>query len=86
MKLLSLKTHQWLEVNGNIIFQVTNCGEFVCDFSPPPGKQPYELIIFGRKINSDSKLKNPAENKLIASVPSSVHSHKPPLIGKHIIW
>lgn len=64
------------------MFKVTNSGEFVCKFTAPTGKQPYERIIFGRKIDSDTVLKNPEDNKLIVSVPSSVHSHKPPLTGK----
>ncbi|XP_025412621.1 methyltransferase-like protein 4 isoform X2 [Sipha flava] len=59
--------------------KVTKSGEFICNFASSTGKQPYERIIFGRKIDSDSELINPEENKLIASVPSSVHSHKPPL-------
>lgn len=59
--------------------KVTECGEFVCNFAPGTGKQPYERILFGRKIGCDTKINNPEENKFIASIPSSVHSHKPPL-------
>ncbi|XP_003246632.1 methyltransferase-like protein 4 [Acyrthosiphon pisum] len=59
--------------------KVTECGEFVCNFAPGTGKQPYERILFGRKIDCDTKINNPEENKFIASIPSSVHSHKPPL-------
>ncbi|XP_050538641.1 N(6)-adenine-specific methyltransferase METTL4 [Daktulosphaira vitifoliae] len=64
-------TWYWIKVTVN--------GEYVCKFTQPPGKQPYERIIFGRKRNINSVIKNPEDNKFIVSIPSSVHSHKPPL-------
>ncbi|CAB3370195.1 Hypothetical predicted protein [Cloeon dipterum] len=62
--------------------KVTKSGCTVCDFSVPPGKQPYERILFGRSPSAESSknIKNPDENKVILSVPSAIHSHKPPLI------
>ncbi|XP_059480374.1 N(6)-adenine-specific methyltransferase METTL4 isoform X2 [Neocloeon triangulifer] len=58
--------------------KVTKAGETVCAFSQPPGKQPYERIIFARKI-CKTDLPNPVDKQVLISVPSAVHSHKPPL-------
>lgn len=52
--------------------------EPICNFTDPPGKQPFEQIIFG--CNNDS-IKDLSDGKLIISTPSALHSHKPPLIG-----
>jgi hypothetical protein len=60
--------------------KVTKSGVPVCPFSEPPRKQPFEQIIFGR-VQSRS-LADPACDKLVVSVPSALHSHKPPLIRK----
>ncbi|XP_060524520.1 N(6)-adenine-specific methyltransferase METTL4 isoform X2 [Cylas formicarius] len=62
--------------------KVTKSGETVCDFSKPNGKQPFERIIIGSRNNC-----LPKEKKLIVSVPSAIHSHKPILhqIFKKII-
>lgn len=57
--------------------KITMNGEPVCSFSLPPGKQPYEKIIFGCRGNPSSL---PPDSKVIVSVPSAIHSHKPPLI------
>lgn len=57
--------------------KITQTGQPVCDFSDPPGKQPYEQIIFGSK---KTLFKIPDNQKLVVSVPSAIHSHKPPLI------
>ncbi|KAF5293907.1 hypothetical protein FQA39_LY13612 [Lamprigera yunnana] len=59
--------------------KITNLGEPVCDYSDPPGKQPFEQIIVGAK-NPETPLKS-LDGKLIISVPSALHSHKPPLIN-----
>lgn len=61
------------------LLQVTEMGIPVCDFSQPLGKQPYERLIFGVKKNFSRTYNNPEENKVIVSVPSSIHSQKPPL-------
>lgn len=56
--------------------KVTKSGDPVCDFSDPPAKQPYEQIILGtRKVS----LPLPENDKLVVSIPSAIHSHKPPL-------
>uniref|UniRef100_A0A1Y1LDX0 Methyltransferase-like protein 4 n=1 Tax=Photinus pyralis TaxID=7054 RepID=A0A1Y1LDX0_PHOPY len=58
--------------------KVTQTGETVCKFSEPPGKQPFEQIIIGsRDEGPDWQFFN---DKLIVSIPSALHSHKPPLI------
>ncbi|EFA06597.2 N(6)-adenine-specific methyltransferase METTL4 [Tribolium castaneum] len=57
--------------------KVTKSGVPICQFSQPPRKQPFEQIIFAA---ADSRsLPNPPDGKLVASVPSALHSHKPPL-------
>lgn len=58
--------------------KITKSGEPICSFSEPPGKQPYEQIIFGCK--NTRRFKKPPNGKLVMSVPSALHSHKPPLI------
>lgn len=57
--------------------KITQTGETVCDFSDPPGKQPYEKIIIGSR---SSQFQLPKTDKLVVSIPSAIHSHKPPLI------
>ncbi|KAL3278363.1 hypothetical protein HHI36_013692 [Cryptolaemus montrouzieri] len=57
--------------------KVTQSGEVICSFSPPPGKQPFEQIIFG--CRNSRKFRNPPNAKIVVSVPSALHSHKPPL-------
>ncbi|XP_012254993.2 N(6)-adenine-specific methyltransferase METTL4 [Athalia rosae] len=57
--------------------KITSSGETVCDFNPPPGKQPYELLLLG-SVATNTSIDIP-DGKLLVSVPSAVHSHKPPL-------
>lgn len=57
--------------------KVTQSGETVCKFSEPPGKQPFEQIIIG-SINIQSELQF-LNDKIVVSIPSALHSHKPPL-------
>jgi hypothetical protein len=57
----------------------------VCKFSEPPGKQPFEQIVFGYRKGGNRKQPLPEPDRVIVSVPSAVHSHKPPLSGEHII-
>lgn len=59
--------------------KVTKSGKPVCQFSEPPGKQPYERIIFGSREERTDRYHQPENNKCIVSVPSAIHSHKPPL-------
>lgn len=75
--------HMILTVNNFILFifikfQVTQTGEMICDLTDKTVKQPYELIIFGSCINSTIII---PDKKLLISVPSAIHSHKPPLTG-----
>nr|CAD7587644.1 unnamed protein product [Timema genevievae] len=59
--------------------KVTRSGKPVCSFSDPPGKQPFEQIIFGWKESKDRVLPLPPDGMVVVSVPSAIHSHKPPL-------
>ena len=64
--------------------KVTRHGHLVSDFSA--GKQPYEVLMVGRRKGGDgtsgrskaSHIKVP-EDLVMISVPSAIHSHKPPL-------
>ncbi|XP_038211160.1 N(6)-adenine-specific methyltransferase METTL4 isoform X2 [Zerene cesonia] len=49
--------------------------EPICPFSGGCKKQPYERIVIGRI--GDVKV---PEDLLVASIPSALHSHKPPLL------
>ncbi|CAH0559498.1 unnamed protein product [Brassicogethes aeneus] len=56
--------------------KITRFGEPICSFSKPPGKQPFEqIIIGGRNIDFPQDF----NKKVIVSIPSAIHSHKPPL-------
>lgn len=44
-----------------------------------PGKQPYELLILGSAKGSEKDKVDIPDGKLMISIPSAVHSHKPPL-------
>ncbi|XP_032666350.1 N(6)-adenine-specific DNA methyltransferase METTL4 [Odontomachus brunneus] len=57
--------------------KVTQTGDTICNFNLAPGKQPYELLILGSALKED-KINIP-DGKLVISVPSAVHSHKPPV-------
>ncbi|KAL1124613.1 hypothetical protein AAG570_001237 [Ranatra chinensis] len=58
--------------------KVTKYGELICPLFEPNGKKPYERILIGSK--ADRNLKCPEEYKCIVSIPSAIHSHKPPLV------
>ncbi|KAK9510384.1 hypothetical protein O3M35_005180 [Rhynocoris fuscipes] len=57
--------------------KVTQTGEPVCNVAGKGDKKPYERLIFGAVKTRN--LHNPERGKVIISVPSAVHSHKPPL-------
>nr|ALS04285.1 methyltransferase-like protein 4-like protein [Acartia pacifica] len=58
--------------------KVTKYGELICDFSQH--KNPYEVIFLATPLtSSNDNLKNLPDNLVIISVPSGIHSHKPPL-------
>ncbi|XP_025158299.1 methyltransferase-like protein 4 isoform X2 [Harpegnathos saltator] len=59
--------------------KVTQAGDTICNFNLAPGKQPYELLILGSALKEDKM--NIPDGKLVVSVPSAVHSHKPPVTG-----
>lgn len=58
---------------------MTQAGDTICNFNSTPGKQPYELLILGSALENN-KVDIP-DGRLMISVPSAVHSHKPPLTG-----
>ncbi|XP_071561403.1 N(6)-adenine-specific methyltransferase METTL4 [Temnothorax nylanderi] len=57
--------------------KVTQAGDAICNFNSAPGKQPYELLILGSALEKDKV--NIPDGRLMISIPSAVHSHKPPL-------
>lgn len=54
----------------------------MCPFAPPNGKQPFEQIVLARK--SCEKVDS-LDGKIVISVPSALHSHKPPLEGNSML-
>lgn len=62
-------TWYWLKVTIDL--------EPICEFSVGSKKQPYERLILGKA--GDIKLI--PDGMLLASIPSALHSHKPPLLG-----
>jgi len=56
--------------------KVTKYGELVTQFSQD--KQPYEVVLVGQK-SSGNGFKKMIDGLVFFSVPSGVHSHKPPL-------
>nr|XP_006634415.2 PREDICTED: methyltransferase-like protein 4 isoform X1 [Lepisosteus oculatus] len=71
---------EWLWV------KITNSGEYVFPLDSPH-KKPYEILVLGRysggkesSLRSSEKQEIPVpDQKLIVSVPSTLHSHKPSL-------
>lgn len=53
----------------------------VTPFAAGLAKQPFERIIIGKIGNVQVP-----ETKLIVSVPSALHSHKPPLLGLYVVY
>lgn len=62
--------------------QITNHGEPICDFGMAFQKQPFEKVFIACHVDSDDRIFDHIEReKFIFSVPSAIHSHKPPLVG-----
>ncbi|XP_045537380.1 N(6)-adenine-specific methyltransferase METTL4 [Papilio machaon] len=61
-------TWYWLKVTRDL--------KPLCEFNTGCKKQPYERLIIGKV----GDVKNIPEENLIVSVPSALHSHKPPLL------
>ncbi|XP_049787305.1 N(6)-adenine-specific methyltransferase METTL4 [Schistocerca cancellata] len=59
--------------------KVTRSGIPVCNFSEPPNKQPFEQILFAHQLCTPRSFPLPEDGKIVISVPSAIHSHKPPL-------
>ena len=80
-------------VHVSIGSQVTTSGQPVYDMDSPH-KKPYEIILIGRhrkesaeKSDRVCEESNIPDNKVIVSVPCSIHSYKPPLTGMpHGLW
>lgn len=62
--------------------KITKYGKPVCEFSNTNKKQPFESIFIAVKTNSDLEQKID-KDRILFSVPSIIHSHKPPLMGKY---
>lgn len=60
---------------------MTISGQPICQFSCPPGKQPFEQIVFGARNIEKYKHVLQTNGKIVTSIPSALHSHKPPLQG-----
>uniref|UniRef100_A0A182YM83 Uncharacterized protein n=1 Tax=Anopheles stephensi TaxID=30069 RepID=A0A182YM83_ANOST len=58
--------------------KVTSAGQPVCKFNEPQQKQPYERLFIGLPAGSTMAKSIPRE-RFLYSVPSAIHSHKPPL-------
>ncbi|XP_053665674.1 N(6)-adenine-specific methyltransferase METTL4 [Anopheles marshallii] len=58
--------------------KITTSGAPVCKFNEPHQKQPYERIFIGLPADSAMAKTFPRE-RFLYSVPSAIHSHKPPL-------
>lgn len=71
-KLKLLSTWQWIKVDKN--------GELFCPIDG--NKKPFELIFIATHQDNFSYDKQLENNLMLFSQPSSVHSHKPPLLGK----
>ena len=69
-----LTTWYWVKVTKN--------GDPIVPFNTETQKQPYEIIVRGRRIPVTPRLEldELKTTKVILSIPSSLHSHKPPLI------
>lgn len=73
LKLLS--TWYWVKV--------TRTGRPVCQFREPLQKQPFERLFVACHADSDvQRFDGLREPRFLFSVPSAVHSHKPPVIGE----
>lgn len=64
----------------NFYAQITKCGELICEFDLPLKKQPFERIFIACHEDSSHDFNIPNE-KMIFSIPSAIHSNKPPLQG-----
>ena len=63
--------------------KITKSGQPVCKFNELNKKQPYEQIFVAANSASKKDFSTLIEKeKIIYSIPSAFHSHKPPLIGK----
>lgn len=70
LKLIS--TWYWLKI--------TKYGKPICEFRIPPRKQPFEQIFLACNEDADIKqFEDIREERILLSVPSAIHSNKPPL-------
>lgn len=64
------------------LLQITKFGEPICEFGSPLKKQPFERLFIACPTEMSHTINIPEENFLY-SVPSAIHSHKPPLEGRY---
>lgn len=63
--------------------KITQSGHTVCDFGLPLQKQPFEQLFVACHVDSDmERFTSLVDSRYVFSVPSAVHSHKPPILGK----
>lgn len=63
--------------------KITRSGATVCDFGLPLQKQPFEQLLVACHVDSQmDRFDALVEPRFLFSVPSAVHSHKPPIMGK----
>lgn len=67
-------TWQWIKVDTD--------GELFCSLDG--GKKPFEQIFIATHRDNEDELASLRNDLLIFSQPSSIHSHKPPLIGNEM--
>lgn len=61
--------------------KLTTSGETVCDFGLPLQKQPFEQLFIACPNGAAVDLfKELCQTRYLFSVPSAIHSHKPPLV------
>lgn len=58
--------------------KIDKCGETFCSFNE--SKKPYEKVFIA--ANGDNDMASLEQDLMIFSQPSSIHSHKPPLLGE----
>lgn len=60
--------------------KITKYGQSICEFRIPPRKQPFEQIFLACHEDADPTIFDELrEERILLSVPSAIHSNKPPL-------
>lgn len=81
IRIVNSNSLEWLTSSFLKNLQVTKGGEPVTPFAASHGKRPYERLLIASNFEKDKD--TIPDGLVICSVPSGVHSHKPPLDGKN---